>query len=329
MSIKRRGLSVLLLTIISVALLAGCRQEIDIIDEPGAAETEIVDLGDMILDMVPLADTPAVATVLTPVASGTLVQSNSYATVDYSNTASGYVMCCYSGTSSAKLKVLVTGPSGTTYNYNLNTSGRYETFPLSDGNGEYKIGIYQNTTDTKYATLVSLSTYVTLTDEFMPFLRPNQYVNYSTNSEVVKLSSELTANKTDALDKVEAIYNYVVNNFTYDTNLAQTVTSGYLPDVDSVLAKKSGICFDYAAVMAAMLRCQSIPTKLVVGYTGTVYHAWINVYTSESGWLDAVIYFNGIEWKLMDPTFASSGKNSQSILDYIGNGSNYTSKFLY
>lgn len=324
---RQRIFSLILVTL--VFLLAGCRQEIEILDGP-TQPLEIVDLGDdMILDMVPLADTPAVANVLSPVAAGTHTQSNSYATIDYSNTSSGYVMCRYSGTSSAKLKVQVTGPSGTVYSYNLNTDGTYETFPLSDGNGTYKIGMYQNTSGTMYTTLVSASVSVSLTDEFAPFLRPNQYVNYYADSEVVKLAAELTAGITDTLAKVEVVYNYVVSNFTYDTVLAQSVTSGYLPDVDAVLAKKKGICFDYAAVMAAMLRCQSVPTKLVVGYTGTVYHAWINVYSPESGWLDAVIYFNGSEWKLMDPTFASSSNNSQAILDYIGNGSNYTAKFLY
>ena len=50
---------------------------------------------------------------------------------------------------------------------------------------------------------------------------------------------------------------------------------GYLPDVDDVLASQTGICFDYAAVMASMLRCERIPTRLEVGYMGDVYHAWM------------------------------------------------------
>ena len=54
------------------------------------------------------------------------------------------------------------------------------------------------------------------------------------------------------------------------------------PDVDSVMAEKKGICFDYAALMASMLRSQGVPVKLVVGYTSQgVYHAWINVWSEE------------------------------------------------
>ena len=53
--------------------------------------------------------------------------------------------------------------------------------------------------------------------------------------------------------------------------------------VAGLLEKKSGICFDYAALMTGMLRSQGVPCKLVVGYAGTVYHAWISVWTAEHG----------------------------------------------
>ena len=39
--------------------------------------------------------------------------------------------------------------------------------------------------------------------------------------------------------------------------------------------------------------------------------------------------FDGHDWKLMDPTFASSGKQSREIMQYIGNGSNYKAKYSY
>ena len=170
---------------------------------------------------------------------------------------------------------------------------------------------------------------MTLTDEFAPFLRPNQYVNFTEDSQAVALAAELTAGMTDNLEKVQAVYDYVVNNITYDRVLAANVKSGYLPDVDEVLSKKRGICFDYAALMSAMLRSQQVPTKLVVGYTGKVYHAWINVYSETEGWVDGIIYFDGSTWKLMDPTFASSNNSSEAIMKYIGNGANYQAKYLY
>ena len=121
----------------------------------------------------------------------------------------------------------------------------------------------------------------------------------------------------------------MVQNLTYDKQLAATVQSGYLPVLDTVLEKKSGICFDYAALMTGMLRSQGIPSKLVVGYAGEIYHAWINVYIEGVGWVDKVIYFDGENWTLMDPTFTSSGKRSKPILDYVTNPSNYQQKYAY
>jgi hypothetical protein len=67
----------------------------------------------------------------------------------------------------------------------------------------------------------------------------------------------------------------------------------------------------------------------VFGSAGSVYHAWITTYSSESGWITAAIYFDGKDWKRMDPTFASTGKSSDEIMKYIGDGTNYTAKYLY
>ena len=146
---------------------------------------------------------------------------------------------------------------------------------------------------------------------------------------MVKKGEELAASAVDDIGIVTNVYNFVTKNFTYDTALASSVQSGYLPNVDQVLAQKKGICFDYAAVMTAMLRSQDIPTKLVVGYTGSLYHAWVNVYIDGQGWVDNIIYFDGYDWKLMDPTFASSGGNDPAIQQYITNSSNYKAKYTY
>ena len=51
---------------------------------------------------------------LLPQASGTKVQSNAKAVIDYSNIADGYVMVKYTAATSQKLKVIVKGPK-TTY----------------------------------------------------------------------------------------------------------------------------------------------------------------------------------------------------------------------
>ena len=80
--------------------------------------------------------------------------------------------------------------------------------------------------------------------------------------------------------------------------------------------------------MASILRSQKVPTKLVVGYSGSAYHAWISVYTKETGWVDNIIEFDGKNWSLMDPTLAANNDND-SVKQYIGDGSSYVTKFRY
>ena len=85
---------------------------------------------------------------------------------------------------------------------------------------------------------------------------------------------------------MQEVYEYVIKNIVYDDEKAATVKSGYLPNVDDTLKTKKGICFDYAALMTAMLRSSGIPTRLDIGYATNIYHAWISTYLDEQGWVD-------------------------------------------
>lgn len=289
--------------------------------------TSGVPSGQMSLGENELPENPTLPDILRPEASGVLTEETDRAVIDYSNTADGYVMARWKAVPEKRIKVQVKGPT-TTYTYNL-TADTWETFPLSNGNGAYQVAVYENVEGSKYALVQSVSAEVELKDEFAPFLRPNQYVDYADAEQTVKTAAQLTHGKGTELEKVQAVYDYVVMTLTYDRELAATVKSGYLPDLDGVLATKKGICFDYAALMTGMLRSQAVPCKLVVGYAGEVYHAWISVYTEKDGWIDGVIYFDGATWKRMDPTFASSGNQSDEIMNYIGDGTNYKEKYLY
>ena len=276
-----------------------------------------------------LADTlaPARSTFLHPEASGVLTESNNYAIIDYSNTSEGYVMVQYTASTQSRIKAQVAGPT-TTYTYNL-APGQWTVFPLSDGNGSYRISVYENVVDNRYALVLSTSQPVTLDNEFAPFLYSNQYVNFDNAGATIATAASLTQKTDDMLVKVEIIYNYIVENFTYDYEKASTVQSGYLPDLDAVLSSKTGICFDYASLMTGMLRSLGIPCKLVVGYAGDVYHAWISVWSEETGWVDGAVFFDGTTWQRMDPTFASTSEKDPTIMEYIGNGANYTTKYIY
>jgi len=234
----------------------------------------------------------------------------------------------YTAATNKRIKAQVKGPQ-TTYTYNIDVGEKWTTLPLTDGNGNYKITVFQNVTGNKYAAVTSVSAKVTLADEFAPFLRPNQYVNYEVAPNTIAKAAELTAGIGDTMGKVEKVYDYVVDHLRYDNERAATVKSGYLPVLDSVLAENKGICFDYASLMTGMLRSQGIPCRLLIGYAGTQYHAWISVWTAEQGWVNGVIRFNGTSWQRMDPTFASTSHRSTSVMNYIAADANYVVYYQY
>ena len=248
--------------------------------------------------------------------------------IDYSNRSEGYVMVKYSGGAS-RVKIQITGPDKTTYTYDSSKNG-FEAFPLTAGNGGYTVNVYTEIHSSQYALAQGASFQATLTSGLLPYLYPSQYVSYTAGSKAVAKGEELASSAATVLEVVGSVYNYVISNVTYDDYKAANVKSGYLPDPDDTLAAGKGICFDYAALLATMLRSQGIPTRLEVGYiSGGIYHAWISVYTTETGWINGIIQFDGKSWKLLDPTFASNGNQSSSIMQFIGNGSNYQRKYCY
>lgn len=248
------------------------------------------------------------------------------AVIDYSNIEEGYFIVKYLAETDKRLKVKVIGPS-ITYTYDL-AQGEWTTFSLSDSNGRYQVKIYRQTESNKYAVILSKYLNVTLDDEFVPFLCSNQYVNYKDAIQTTTTANDIAENIDDPIKKVEAIYKYVVNNFTYDTEKAKNVKSGYLPDLDLILSEKKGICFDYAALMVGMLRSQDIPCKLIIGYAGDVYHAWVSVWIDDVGWIDGMVQFDGKNWKRMDPTFISNN-NNKKIYNFVNNDSNYNGLYIY
>lgn len=266
--------------------------------------------------------------VLTPSADGTFTYGNDRIHMDASHTDQGYVILSYTGEVD-KIKVQISGPTNITYTYNLSPNGEAEVFPLTQGSGNYTCSVFEHAYDSQYTQAFTQQFEVALENEFLPFLYPNQYINYNEDTKAVALAQELSETADDELDVIASVYYYVVTNLTYDYEKAETVQSGYLPDIDDTLATKTGICFDYAALMTCMLRTQGIPTMLDIGYTGGIYHAWISTYVKEKGWIYNIIEFDGQNWKLMDPTFASTENSSRKIMKYINNPDNYFTKYSY
>ena len=174
---------------------------------------------------------PASLPVKAETKTGVTVYANAKASIDASNLAEGYLLVTYTGGRNVKIKVQITKEGGVTYTYNLNNQGGTETFPLTEGDGKYTVKVFENTTGTKYAVAHSAAVELKLRNDFLPFLYPNQFVDYNAKSAVVSKAAEIVsaAGAATDLSRVQAVFDFVTKNFSYDYELAKTVQSGYLP----------------------------------------------------------------------------------------------------
>lgn len=258
-------------------------------------------------------------------APGNDVIGNEIVKIDISNVANGYYYVSYIG-NNAKVKLQICGPDQIMYTYNIDQKPVY--LPISSGSGSYDLTVYENISDDQYSTAFKGSFRANLSNELYPFLYSNMYVDYANSPNMLSLAGTLSTESTCDLETVDKVYQYVITNISYDEEEAKTVAFNYLPNIDEVIATKKGICFDYAALMAGMLRSQSIPSRLQIGYAGEAYHAWISIYIEDIGWIDGIIRFDGKNWSLMDPTFAANSKSS-STKNFIGDGTNYQTLYTY
>jgi len=192
-------------------------------------------------------------------------------------------------------------------------------FPLQLGNGEYTVRLMENTTGNKYKEITRTTVELSLEDSNEVFLNSIQDINWTQNAELISKTASLTQKMTSDEEKVRAIYNYITKNYKYDYEKAKTVQSGYFPDVNEIYQQQKGICYDFAAVFAAMSRSAGIPTKLIKGYsanTGDVYHAWNEVYVNN-------------QWKVIDTTVDAAIIKASKKTTLFKSSSDYKTEKIY
>ena len=245
------------------------------------------------------------ARVLTPEAPGKKTLGSSPLILDISNQDQGY-LTAESDSDDSRMNIQLTAPSGVVYSYFLEPDEQ-TVLPFSEGSGEYLITCYQQVDGNQYAALYTETLTIKLQNEFLPFLYPNQYVDFSSKSEACKLAASLVKEDMTDIDILKTFYTYVTSHISYDYDKADSVEAGYLPDVDDTLSTGTGICFDYAALTTAMLRSQDIPCKLQIGYSGDVKHAWIDVYIRGRGWVTKAVSFTGAPGSVLVPPLPATG----------------------
>lgn len=212
---------------------------------------------------------PSPSYIITPTADGVKVYSNDDALIDASNSSQGYLMIKLKKAMSGSYRILVNADDiNVRYTFQLNNSGNYEVIPITEGSGSYTVSVLKVTSAGKGTVMFKQALNVSVSDSFLPFLTPNQFCMYNSGSSCVALSSTLCGGNKDTIAKTAAIYDYVINNISY-VSTAENGANGYIPVPDTVLANKSGICFDYASLMAAMLRSQKFRQRLLSAMQAT------------------------------------------------------------
>jgi len=227
---------------------------------------------------------------LLPEASGTVTYEGNGVTIDASHSDQGYVMVrCAPSEMRLKARISL---NEETYYYDLPGGDVYSVFPLQMGDGIYTIRVMEQVESDLYAMRYGAEVDVRLSDESLPFLYPNQYVWYDSSTKTVQKAAELAEGLSSDAEIAKQFYRFVVRHMTYDNEKAATVKKGYLPNVDEALETGKGICFDYAELLAVMLRSRGIPTKMLIGTVSSenLYHSWNSVYLDgEWVWMDATL----------------------------------------
>ena len=181
-----------------------------------------------------------------------------------------------------KMKVCVTHATAgkVYYDYVPGTVGYY-TFTMGPGN--YTVSLFRNVSGTSYRKLLSRSVYIKELDPLAQYRVSTTEITFSPNDSVGMKAAELCEGLVTDADKLVAVYTYIAANFDYDYDFAAKVSAGgvknYVPNTNSVLEAKKGVCYDMSALFAAMCRSQGIPCRIDRGYRAGVYHAWNAAYT--------------------------------------------------
>ncbi len=121
-----------------------------------------------------------------------------------------------------------------------------------------------------------------------PYLQSTNYIN-SASEEIVSLARSIVGQEKDSARVAREIATWV------NQNLRPRGDMGVVRAATDVLATRSGVCRDYAALYTALARAAGLPTRLAGGLCywrdGFYYHAWAESYLGE--------------WVAVDPTIES------------------------
>ena len=141
--------------------------------------------------------------------------------------------------------------------------------------------------EVKNANLTPVANWNPAPETFKRFLRPDRLVTLS--PRIWNLADKLTKGMDTPEAKARAIYDYVVNNLTYD----KTTPGWGKGDTERACDIKKGNCTDFHSLFISLARASGIPARFVIGFPlleapkGTIpgYHCWAEFYIAGHGWV--------------------------------------------
>lgn len=123
------------------------------------------------------------------------------------------------------------------------------------------------------------------TDNIENYLKKDEVINYQ-NEDIVRLADSLWSNADSDVDYIKRAYEFVRDNISHSADINE---DSLTCSASEVLAAGHGICFAKSHLLAALLRCKSIPTgfcyqKLILDDETApilIYHGLNGVYIKE------------------------------------------------
>ncbi|HOM43763.1 MAG TPA: transglutaminase-like domain-containing protein, partial [Bacillota bacterium] len=100
----------------------------------------------------------------------------------------------------------------------------------------------ENITGIKYKVVAQKSFKAEMTELNSVYLQSTQPIVWNYDMESIKLANSLAQGEKDSLKVVQAIYDYIVNNISYDYKKADKLSSDYTPEIDTIIRDGKGIC---------------------------------------------------------------------------------------
>ena len=180
--------------------------------------------------------------------TGVVTASASTGSIDTSHAKDGFVTVNYA--SDSKLKVGIQYGDNKT-SYKNCPSGKTAEFSLDQGDGTYTITVCENISGTTYQVVSRETVNAKIKNEYAPYLISTADVQFAAGDAVSQKAAEICKGAATDAEKVTAIYNYIAGHYTYDTKLADEITSGkvskYIPDTSATLNSSKGICYDLSS----------------------------------------------------------------------------------